>query len=745
MGSRDSVIVHKKTSSREIQVLLTLYDGERSFGMSLAQKTPTFGLKYTVVSSVFAKSPADRAGYIVRYINDKPMGGLTVAEVANHFRNVVQARITLEIVENQVPSKTLATKFGGAVTVSVSHGQRVKESVTGVAVVSSGTVIAAPGSALAGVTVTAPKQRIPSTAFRCGNASTASANGKKIASVSDSRLKSITPVRRLTTAQKGTVVTTTPTLDSMAKSVLGKPSNASETKQHATSSRIPQSPVKVIEAPRIVASVQVRKENEKLVTATQLEDLLASPVSAALPSVPELTAAKATAPVSVSSHSKTATQPVPASDPFSIKATRAVVKLPVGNVLPYPVSLPLSAKKSSSTVLYSSSAYRVKTTDARLQVSTASVIDPPESSTQVREVVSAMPSTKVVPKSKAGLGRSTTSTPLQSTTQTSPVVPSPVPVSPVAVSASPTTMKTDKKRPRQQTTKVTNGTNGMNETNGTTGSNGSTSNKGKGKTKKKQQQERDVVDNDVFDSCAFTSDSDSEEPPSKKATWRKPKARRRGVKDRTRQSLTIVRLVNMGFKKEDAEASVKEIGDDPDACMVWIISKIEERQFNEDLNRASIQSERSKHDEEKRVKKLEREKLAGAEKFMVVFPTSYIVCTESTAPRMKKLLQSTIDQVDGKSYLRKVLSELMRLEGKSIRWYKEASRSYMLKLAECLDAALETHDVMTCCARTSAKDISSPNGCKFVQKVFEEVKALKTALFEMPTNQGGRASSIPSM
>ena len=129
----------------------------------------------------------------------------------------------------------------------------------------------------------------------------------------------------------------------------------------------------------------------------------------------------------------------------------------------------------------------------------------------------------------------------------------------------------------------------------------------------------------MFDNYTFTSDSDLEESPSKKAACRTAKVRRRGVMDRTRHSLTIVRLVDMGFKKEDAEASVKEIGDDLDACMLWIISKIEERQFYEDLNRASIQSERSKHDEEKRVKNLEKEKLAQADKFMAIFPTVSIV------------------------------------------------------------------------------------------------------------------------
>lgn len=114
-----------------------------------------------------------------------------------------------------------------------------------------------------------------------------------------------------------------------------------------------------------------------------------------------------------------------------------------------------------------------------------------------------------------------------------------------------------------------------------------------------------------------------------------------------------------------------------------------------------------------------------------------MVCAESTALHFKNFLLSTIDQVHEGSYLREVLSELMKLEGKSIRWYKEASKSYMLELAERLDTVLGTHDVMTCCARASASDISSPNGCEFVRKICEEIKALTTALFEMPTNQGG--------
>ncbi|KAF4324004.1 hypothetical protein BBO99_00002517 [Phytophthora kernoviae] len=193
----------------------------------------------------------------------------------------------------------------------------------------------------------------------------------------------------------------------------------------------------------------------------------------------------------------------------------------------------------------------------------------------------------------------------------------------------------------------------------------------------------------------------------------------------------------MGFTKEDAEASVKELGDnDPDACMVWIISKIEERQFNDDINRASIQSEQSKRDEEKRVKKQEKETLTHAKAFVKLFPTSYILSPESSASRLKRTLDSATGHVDAETYLREILAKLLKLEGQAIKWYKVAAKSYMLELATRLETSLGTHDVLTCCARVSAGTASSTS-CAFVQTLVQEQKALSKALFEMPSNQGG--------
>ncbi|KAG2780018.1 hypothetical protein PC116_g6364 [Phytophthora cactorum] len=657
------------SQQRQIQVLLTLHDGERSFGMSLAQKSPALGPKYTVVSSVFANSPADRAGirkgYVVRCINDKPVGGLTVAQVANHFRNVGQAKITLDVVESIVSPRTsafaAAATFGGVATLPNRPATQAGAGsgsvpVTGFSAVSSGRAIAAPGSALAAPRVAAPKQPIlrlgtklaaktlglqpQSGVVSSASATVVSADAKTVSSA-NCKSKSVEPVLRLGPKPKSVesgkaeekVTATITSVDSKpaSKRAQDKPSSAP-----SASRRIPQSPVEAIDNCRGVASAQ-------MTGAVQPES---SP--APMPTPPLV---KPTTPTSAPSPSVAAKKLISAPASQELTGNNTTLQPPL-----------------ISTVAPTNSSHRAAATAAA-----------PEA---------AQPHT---------------------------------------------TTKTGKKRGRRRKNAA--------PANGTTSSKG----KGKGKAKKTSKHHHennemdDMLDDDeVLEYYVSSSDSDLEESPSTKTKRRTGKGRRRGVTDRSRHSLTIDRLLGMGFTQEDAEASVKEVGNDPDECMLWIISKIEERQFTEDLNQASIQSEQSKRDEEKRVKKKEKETIAHAEKFMALFPTSYMICSESTASNLKNFLQSTIDQVDGEAYIREVFSKLLSLEGKSIRWYKEASRSYMLELAGRLDTELGAHDVSECCARVSANDANSPDGsCAFIRKVLEEVKALTTALFEMPTNQGG--------
>ncbi|EGZ25732.1 hypothetical protein PHYSODRAFT_312054 [Phytophthora sojae] len=437
-------------ASRQIQVLLTLHDGERSFGMSLAQKSPPLGPKYTVVSSVFANSPADRAGvrkgYVVRFINDRPMNGLTVAQVANNFRNAAQAKITLEILENtpspRTSAFTAAATFGGVkaaipIASCAESGQRPVAPVTGFSAASSGRAIAAPGTALAVPRVASPKQ----------------------------------PVLRLG----------------------------------------------------------------------------AEPAAKTL----------------------AASQPQPASPPADAKIVNGAAHTGLKS-------------KAVAPVL-------------RLGLKPKSV--PEEAAPKKVPAVTKVAEPKAAAKTTTAQPASAVSTPTA------------------------TKSKTGKKRGRPRKNAAA--------------TNGTTSHKGKGKAKAKKatrQQEDDEADELLEDEeeelgmYALSSDSDTGESPSKKTARRAGNGRRRGVTNRTRHSLTVDRLVGMGFTQEDAEASVREIGDDPDACMIWIISKIEERQFTRDLNEASIQSEQAKRDEEKRAKKLKMETLVHAEKFMSLFPSVSRIC-----------------------------------------------------------------------------------------------------------------------
>ena len=120
----------------------------------------------------------------------------------------------------------------------------------------------------------------------------------------------------------------------------------------------------------------------------------------------------------------------------------------------------------------------------------------------------------------------------------------------------------------------------------------------------------------VFDD---DDDEDEEDDEEEAPTITKRRTRRRPSTDddsggggatvgsgggRQRQSRTVDRLVLMGFKREDAVASVAKCGDDSEACMVWIVSHLEEQKFVSDLNRASIESELAKREEEKQLKKV---------------------------------------------------------------------------------------------------------------------------------------------
>uniref|UniRef100_K3X1Y7 UBA domain-containing protein n=1 Tax=Globisporangium ultimum (strain ATCC 200006 / CBS 805.95 / DAOM BR144) TaxID=431595 RepID=K3X1Y7_GLOUD len=190
----------------------------------------------------------------------------------------------------------------------------------------------------------------------------------------------------------------------------------------------------------------------------------------------------------------------------------------------------------------------------------------------------------------------------------------------------------------------------------------------------------------------------------------------------------------MGFAREDANASVLACGDNPDKCMVWIVSHLEEKQFLSDLNQASIESELSKRAEEKELKAQEHETMKKAKAFTALFTTSYMLSADSSAIKLKAMLSDAIGDVDPDSLLRVALTKLLKLEAQAIKWYKESSKCYLLQVAERLEASFGAHDVLQCCSKISNAATSS---CAFVATLHDEERHLSKALFDMPENHGG--------
>ncbi|TYZ60596.1 hypothetical protein PybrP1_004540 [[Pythium] brassicae (nom. inval.)] len=238
-----------------------------------------------------------------------------------------------------------------------------------------------------------------------------------------------------------------------------------------------------------------------------------------------------------------------------------------------------------------------------------------------------------------------------------------------------------------------------------------------------------------------SSDDDAEHSSRRPSRSRRGgRGGRSGSTGRKRVSLTVDRLVTMGFTRDDANASVAACGHDVDACMVWIVSHIEDRRFQEDLNQASIQSELSKRAEEKEHKQREQETMKKAKEFTALFSTSYMLSDESTAALVKEMLSGAIGDAPPDSFLRVVFTKLLHLEAQAIKWYKDASRCYFLQLAERLETRFAGHDAARCCAAVLEGDGAgavASRGCAFLQLLCDEERQLTKVLFIPSENHGG--------
>ncbi|CAK4302478.1 unnamed protein product [Aphanomyces euteiches] len=208
--------------------------------------------------------------------------------------------------------------------------------------------------------------------------------------------------------------------------------------------------------------------------------------------------------------------------------------------------------------------------------------------------------------------------------------------------------------------------------------------------------------------------------------------------EKSKMAMFIDKLTFMGFSKADAALSCEKCGvDNIDANMIWLISYIEERKFQADMNKAQIESELQKQNEDSQHKQKEAEVLQTAKSLRDLFPESVVFDPATKVPNLVHLIDFTLVNVDPSSQLRQLVIDLLKLETSARKWYKRPAECYVIKLVERINSVLKSHAVATCCA-TVADDATTPSkSCALLKLLQDEASAFKTHLYAMPSNQGG--------
>ncbi|KAG9410617.1 hypothetical protein AC1031_022105 [Aphanomyces cochlioides] len=210
--------------------------------------------------------------------------------------------------------------------------------------------------------------------------------------------------------------------------------------------------------------------------------------------------------------------------------------------------------------------------------------------------------------------------------------------------------------------------------------------------------------------------------------------------EKSKMAMFIDKLTFMGFSKADAALSCEKCGvDNIDANMIWLISYIEERKFQADMNKAQIESELQKQNEDSQHKQKEAEVLQTAKSLRDLFPESVVFDPATKVPNLVHLIDFTLVNVDPSSQLRQLVIDLLKLETSARKWYKRPAECYVIKLVQRINTVLKSHAVATCCATaTAADDATTPSKpCALLKLLQDEASAFKTHLYAMPSNQGG--------
>ncbi|RHY69242.1 hypothetical protein DYB30_003050 [Aphanomyces astaci] len=207
--------------------------------------------------------------------------------------------------------------------------------------------------------------------------------------------------------------------------------------------------------------------------------------------------------------------------------------------------------------------------------------------------------------------------------------------------------------------------------------------------------------------------------------------------EKSRQAMVVDKLTYMGFSRADALLSCEKCGSDHiDTNMIWLVSMVEERRFQDELNKAQIESELQKRDEDTQHKRKELQVLETTSSLRALFPESVAFDPESHAPLVIDLIDKFLLNMDdpATSPLRQAVADILTHETKARRWYPRPSKCYVADLVQRVNGTLATHPpTAACCGQRTP----SKRECPLLTLVQAELATLKAHLYMSTSNVGG--------
>lgn len=178
------------------------------------------------------------------------------------------------------------------------------------------------------------------------------------------------------------------------------------------------------------------------------------------------------------------------------------------------------------------------------------------------------------------------------------------------------------------------------------------------------------------------------------------------------------------YYKNDTIKAVLECGDDVERCREFI----EEKKFQEDMNRAQILSEDQRRKEEELASVKTSQELKTSTNISAKFPKSSLLDHTIQTAALTQIV-AHINTLEPETPLRERFIELLELEHKIIGWYGLPAKCFYEKTAKELDTFLTSHQNACSCKEKVE--------CEFVTHLSALIGTIKEHAFGMPDVEGG--------